>query len=544
MLTAKLIGGAGTGKTTELLSIMRMIVDQTGCDPSQIGFGSLTRAAREEIVSRAAEMFDVDPSVFAWFRTAHSTCFRMLQLKKEDLLTGDNDTSKWIAQRLRVSVSWKKLDDSGYRVCVGDEEAAGSLDLWDVSRNRVAPLEAVHRERVSAGLDVPPYATVRHFVEKYEQFKRLDGKSDFVDILGRYAGIRFNVSGPTECSPEGDTPSDVIAWIFDEAQDSSKLLDKVCRRLAYGPGVRYTYLAADPFQSIFGFGGADYRNFLSWKVDKERTMPQSWRCPPAVMQLGERCLRRMKEGYFDRGIKPANHHGSVTVEPSVERALSTIDSNRSTLILARCRYTLSAYAEILEQRKIPHAFINAKSDTKAMVAYNTFWKLQHGRGVSGEDWSKAISMTPVKAAGNEPLLRHGQKTAWAKGKHEDIDYVGPGEVVDIGGVTPAMELMIRSGQWCGLLDGGVKWYQAAQKHGANVATTPNVRLSTIHGSKGMEAQDVILSTDTSRRIEECRELDPASFDEECRIEYVAVTRAKERLIVCESEEPNSMELPL
>ena len=60
----------------------------------------------------------------------------------------------------------------------------------------------------------------------------------------------------------------------------------------------------------------------------------------------------------------------------------------------------------------------------------------------------------------------------------------------------------------------------------------------------MEAQDVILSTASSRRVEEGRELDPSCFDEECRIEYVGVTRAKERLIVCDSAEPYSMELPL
>jgi len=93
------------------------------------------------------------------------------------------------------------------------------------------------------------------------------------------------------------------------------------------------------------------------------------------------------------------------------------------------------------------------------------------------------------------------------------------------------------------LDGGRKWYDAAKKHGPEVATKPNVRLSTIHGAKGMEAQDVILATETANRVEVERELDPRCHDEECRLEYVAVTRAKERLFVCESDEPYSMELP-
>ena len=59
----------------------------------------------------------------------------------------------------------------------------------------------------------------------------------------------------------------------------------------------------------------------------------------------------------------------------------------------------------------------------------------------------------------------------------------------------------------------------------------------------MEAQDVVLATETASRVETERELDHRTHDEECRIEYVGVTRAKERLIVCESDEPYAMTLP-
>jgi DNA helicase-2/ATP-dependent DNA helicase PcrA len=547
MKVARLIGGAGTGKTTELLTIMKSILPEVGGDPQAIGFASLTKAAREEMVSRASDAFDCHPSLLegsGWFRTAHSTCHKMLDIKGDQLLAGDDKASRWVADRLKVSVSWRKVDDSGYRVCVGDDEAAAALTLWDVARNRVEPLEAIHREKSMAGIEVPAFGTVKYFVRKYEDSKRLDGKCDFVDILGRYAGIRFALDGPEAAEPEGPTPAGVQAWIFDEAQDSSKLLDSVCRRLAYAPGVRWAYLAADPFQSVFGFGGADYNNFMAWQADKERTMPQSWRCPAAVMELGERCLRRMRKGYFDRKISPASHDGRVVNEPSIERAISQVDGSRTTLVLARCKYSLSKFAEMLESRKIPHAYINEKSDTKAMTAYNAYWSLQHGRGISGQAWEAAIGMTPTKAIDSAVLLRHGEKTAWTSGRRQSIDFLAADEVTSLGGATPELAQMIHEGRWSGLLDGGGKWYAAAKRHGAEVATKPNVRLSTIHGAKGMEAQDVILSTETAARVERERELDPRVHDEECRIEYVGVTRAKERLIVCESDEPYAMELPL
>ena len=54
MQVARLIGGAGTGKTSELLNIMKAVMSEIGNDPSAIGFASFTRAARAEMVERAA----------------------------------------------------------------------------------------------------------------------------------------------------------------------------------------------------------------------------------------------------------------------------------------------------------------------------------------------------------------------------------------------------------------------------------------------------------------------------------------------------------
>jgi len=124
MKVARLIGGAGTGKTTELLNIMKSVLPEVGRDPQAIGFASLTKAAREEMVNRASEAFDCHPSLLegtGWFRTAHSTCHKMLQIKGDELLASDDKASKWIADRLRVNVSWRKVEDSGYKVCVGDD---------------------------------------------------------------------------------------------------------------------------------------------------------------------------------------------------------------------------------------------------------------------------------------------------------------------------------------------------------------------------------------------------------------------------------------
>ena len=76
------------------------------------------------------------------------------------------------------------------------------------------------------------------------------------------------------------------AWLFDEQQDASPLLDAVCRRLVSAPSVRWCYVVGDPFQAIYGFAGSSAECFLGWPVAKERIMPKSYRCPKPILELG------------------------------------------------------------------------------------------------------------------------------------------------------------------------------------------------------------------------------------------------------------------
>lgn len=81
-------------------------------------------------------------------------------------------------------------------------------------------------------------------------------------------------------------------------------------------------------------------------------------------------------------------------------------------------------------------------------------------------------------------------------------------------------------------------------HGPDIASDPPVKLSTIHGAKGLEAENVILSSITSPRVERARINVAESHDEECRIEYVAVTRARRNFIYVEDGLRYRMELPV
>ena len=74
---------------------------------------------------------------------------------------------------------------------------------------------------------------------------------------------------------------------------------------------------------------------------------------------------------------------------------------------------------------------------------------------------------------------------------------------------------------------------ALLRRGEKFNSTPRIHLSTIHGSKGGEAENVVLFTDVSPAASKAAEQDP---DELHRVFYVGVTRTKKNLYLIEPED--------
>ena len=88
-----------------------------------------------------------------------------------------------------------------------------------------------------------------------------------------------------------------------------------------------------------------------------------------------------------------------------------------------------------------------------------------------------------------------------------------------------------------------KWVDAANRHGPELASSPKVELSTIHAAKGAEADTVILCSESSKQVQRGSRLSDCCHDEECRLAYVAVTRARRRLGVVEDGRRHRIALP-
>jgi superfamily I DNA/RNA helicase len=70
------------------------------------------------------------------------------------------------------------------------------------------------------------------------------------------------------------------------------------------------------------------------------------------------------------------------------------------------------------------------------------------------------------------------------------------------------------------------YLRSCRRKGEKLKTKPRVNLETIHGSKGGECQNVVIMTDLPTKADDEYIHNP---DDECRVFYTGVTRAKEHL---------------
>jgi DNA helicase-2/ATP-dependent DNA helicase PcrA len=333
-----------------------------------------------------------------------------------------------------------------------------------------------------------------------------------------------------------------------------------CRRLPPGEAVRvwsmnvhkhHTYVTANGVvtgNSIHSFAGGDYRLFLAWDAH-ESIMPKSYRCPSRILSLGEQCLREMRQGYRNRKIMPSQDGGEVDTCCHPTDSLRGIKANDSVLILGRCAFALKNYEDELKAKYLPYTWVDKTQATKTLSGYSALWALEHREAVHASEWAAAIEMLAVSQEG-VPLLKRGEKSAWKRGERSNVDVILPNQrFMESAGMEPALMELIFSGKWTEAIesksqDRAKTWHKTATLHGVDVACNPPIGLSTIHSAKGLEADTVILSDQSSRATENSRVSLSDIYDEECRVAYVAVTRARQRLVVVHEATPYRMELPV
>jgi DNA helicase-2/ATP-dependent DNA helicase PcrA len=296
--------------------------------------------------------------------------------------------------------------------------------------------------------------------------------------------------------------------IVDEAQDLSRLQWMMVEALTVRS--KRTFLAGDDDQAIFFFAGADVKSFLAFE-GSVTILNQSYRVPAKVHTLANNIVRRIRERQpkewesreFEGLVKTYQRFEDVPVE------------NGQWLIMASTNYMLNPIHEWLKSIGVLFERNGVPSLSPQIAQAVVEWeRLRRG---------KALGYNSVQT-----VYRYLDTSAVARGYKTF-------KTGDINGLYTIDELKEKHG----LLTDAV-WHEALTKiaddkkeylisllrRGVKLSQAPKVRLSTIHGAKGGEADNVMLLMDLSPKF--AKEY-ASNADNVHRLFYVGVTRAKQSL---------------
>ncbi len=305
-----------------------------------------------------------------------------------------------------------------------------------------------------------------------EKFKRVRHLVDFADMLDL-------------CPP---LDADVV--ILDEAQDCSTAQWEMFWRVL--GSAKRIYVAGDDDQAIYAWAGADIHGFQRLQGFDIHRLSKSHRVSKSIHRLADGIVRRISSRY-DKDYLPSEEEGMV----KFHRQPECVDiTSGEWMLLARNSYHLSQLVEMAKYQGVPYTVrgvsgVNGKH-IKAVLAWE---KRRRGQILSLEEEGAISEFLPRDRDPDRNLIWHEALTRIPLAEREA--------------------------------------YISMLKRGESLTKPPRVNINTIHAVKGGEVDNVLLLTDMTYRTAEGYAVNP---DNEHRVFYVGVTRAKKSLHIIEPQE--------
>lgn len=446
--------------------------------PEELAFVTFTRKGAEEGLRRVCSKLMFEPEDLPYFRTLHSLTFHALNLKGTQMF-GRLDQRKF-NKEFGYNVNRCEVDTGK----VAPTRDSLYLDFYDMERSGAL----TSKQLAEADIEKAYYNQI---VRNYEAYKAREEKADFFDCLIKYV--------------ENGEALPVKVAMIDEAQDITALQWRVIEK-AFRKAEKII-IAGDDKQCIFSYSGArpDFLIQLSKQFPVEH-LSKSYRIPYSVYKLSVAITNFIGEK-TEQEAEPRmeNGEGMVMQLNGLERILNFLDEScikndpdkTAWYILARNNCFLEESKKVLEEALIPYwtaeGFFMGGEIMKRLKDYENFKMEGYRDPKKKEDFQRKFGIEDFTQPFTETnLFTEGRKWVYAS-------------YIEKYGLKKLEEMC--------------KW-------------NPQVLVSTIHHVKGGEAKNVAIMLDTTRKT---KGNVFENIDEELRILYVGVTRAKENLFLIDSK---------
>lgn len=573
---AMIIAGAGTGKTNTLVHRVAWLIAREN-RPDQILLLTFTRKAADQMLNRVAQLVATPRPVAGG--TFHATC--NLILREFGGFIGYPPGFTILDQpdaQDRIDVIRSGLLKNFPKTRF--PKKATLFDLFSTHRNTHTPLdELVSRDYPQF---VPTLELIVKLFQDYQTMKRRFALADYDDLLFLTRDLIETVPSVRET-----LHNRYRHILVDEYQDTNPVQADLVEAIAGKTG--NLMVVGDDAQSIYKFRGADFKNFLEFPVRFTQAavykLEENYRSTQSILDVANAVMAQATEKFdkvlFTRkpsGTLPAiiqapddSFQNQFIVSKILDLRESGVGLNQIAVLFRNARNSYSLELE-LNAHQIPYekrggnkfsesahirdliAFLRLSVNPKDIVSWNRILTMVDGIGPKNADTilqqlenetdPARLQLSPRYAiqvktmlglvaglATEEPL---SDKIERLTGYYQPLfekryseDY--PKRQKDLDAFQ-AIASTFRDTQDF-LMHLALEPVDFSQTD--TLATTPDeppLILSTIHSSKGLEWHTVILMDVLDGVLPSTFSLDDQeSLDEELRLFYVAVTRAREEL---------------
>lgn len=580
---ALLIAGAGTGKTRTLIYRLARLIEN-GVDPSNILLLTFTRRSAYEMLRRASQILD-DRCRRVVGGTFHHFCSKLLHKHASKIGYPDDftiidasdamDTIHLLRGRLNLAQKQSRFPQKSTLYSIFSGSINRQIELQDLIQTEY-PQFIRHIE------------SIEELFEAYQNYKEQNRVMDFDDLLVKTRNFLRDDSTIRQ-----SIAADYHHVMVDEYQDTNALQAELTQLLSSVH--QNVMAVGDDAQSIYSFRGADHKNMMQFPEMFTNTtlikLEENYRSTQSILDLANRVLKKANRK-FDKNLYTNNGQGDL---PGLVKSANMNDQSRfisqMVLNLREQGQELSDIAVLfrngrdsfdleaeLNRREIPYVKYGGQKFTEAAhvkdviahfrvylnprdtISWNRILMLIDGIGPKTADelfnWAQKSDdpfrpHTSPSASERYLLQLKALSSLFEKLKKLDgsvpeqlqlvVDYYRsfckkqfddhPKRMkdletfVDISGTYTSLRQLVEETA-LDPIEATALETEASQKD-----ESPLV-LSTIHSAKGLEWETVFLIQCLEGIIPSGYSVDdPEQLDEELRLMYVAVTRAKSQLFL-------------
>ena len=319
------------------------------------------------------------------------------------------------------------------------------------------------------------WSTLKHIHDNLKKYKETAKLQDFNDIINNVL----------EKVPQFD----VI--FIDEAQDLSPLQWKLYDKLKENS--KDVYLAGDDDQAIFAWAGADVERFIK-EPAKEKVLNKSKRISRSVQEESNKPVERISGIRKQKEYLPRDHEGECKYISN----LGQVDLKKGKwLILTRTKNQL---LELMKEVRKKNLYYQSNKGRSYKVRLYKAAKLY-------TDWTKGKILDEKEEKECQDFMgeeHFNRKLNW----------------YDVFVAAPEKE---------------IRYIRLMLENGENLDEDARIFMSTIHAIKGGEQDNVILSLHQGDKIQKSIKRSVDKRDEEERVWYVGITRARNNLYKLKSK---------